>query len=54
MFETNFKLMLHFGHVRPEDQQVSEVVPEGKKQDCPLMIKPLIVSAEESVHASAH
>ena len=32
MFGTNFKLTLRVGHVRPENQQVSEVVPEGKKQ----------------------
>jgi len=32
MFGTNFKLTLRFGHVRPENQQVSEVVPKGKKQ----------------------
>jgi len=51
MFDTNFILTLRGGYVRPGDQLVSEVVPKGKKHECPLMIKPSIVAAEESVHA---
>jgi len=32
MFVTNFKLTLHSEYVRPEDRQVSEVVPKVKSK----------------------